>query len=120
MVNENQTKGVVISLNCETDFVAKNESFIDLAKSFCKIALGCSNKDELLSSNFESMTVNEKLVEQTGVIGEKLEIGAFEYISSEYVGYYIHKFVVHILPLLQYLYLHPYSCLIDFLQIQSQ
>ena len=90
MVNENQTKGVVISLNCETDFVAKNESFIDLAKSFCKIALGCSNKDELLSSNFESMTVNEKLVEQTGVICEKLEIGAFEYISSNYVGYYIH------------------------------
>ena len=90
MVNENQSKGVVISLNCETDFVAKNESFIDMAKAFCKIALKCSNKDELLSSNFESMTVNEKLVEQTGVIGEKLEIGAFEYISSEYVGYYIH------------------------------
>ena len=90
MVNENQSKGVVISLNCETDFVAKNESFIDMAKAFCKIALKCSNKDELLSSNFESMTVNEKLVEQTGVIGEKLEIGAFEYISSNYVGYYIH------------------------------
>ena len=90
MVNDNQTKGVVISLNCETDFVAKNESFVDLAKSFCKLALDCSTHDELLSSNFESMTVAEKLIEQTGVIGEKLEIGGFEYVSSEYVGFYIH------------------------------
>ena len=91
MVNDNQTKGVVISLNCETDFVAKNESFVDLAKSFCKLALDCSTHDELLSSNFESMTVAEKLIEQTGVIGEKLEIGVFEYVSSEYVGFYIHS-----------------------------
>tara|TARA_B100000902_G_scaffold389022_1_gene435534 strand:- start:213 stop:1037 length:825 start_codon:yes stop_codon:yes gene_type:complete len=90
MVNDNQTKGVVISLNCETDFVAKNESFVDLAKSFCKLALDCSTHDELLSSNFESMTVAEKLIEQTGVIGEKLEIGGFEYVSSKYVGFYIH------------------------------
>ena len=78
MVNDDQTKGVIISLNCETDFVAKNESFVDLAKSFCKIALNCSSLEELLNSTHESMTVSEKLIEQTGVIGEKLEIGAFE------------------------------------------
>ena len=90
MVNDNQTKGVIISLNCETDFVAKNESFVDLAKSFCKIALNCSSLEELLNSTHESMTVSEKLIEQTGVIGEKLEIGAFESVSSEHVGFYIH------------------------------
>jgi len=90
MVNDDQTKGVIISLNCETDFVAKNESFVELAKSFCKIALNCSSLDELLNSTYESMTVSEKLIEQTGVIGEKLEIGAFESVSSEYVGFYIH------------------------------
>ena len=90
MVNDDHTKGVIISLNCETDFVAKNESFVELAKSFCKIALNCSSLDELLNSTYESMTVSEKLIEQTGVIGEKLEIGAFESVSSEYVGFYIH------------------------------
>ena len=90
MVNDDQTKGVIISLNCETDFVAKNESFVDLAKSFCKIALNCSSLEELLNSTHESMTVSEKLIEQTGVIGEKLEIGAFESVSSEHVGFYIH------------------------------
>jgi elongation factor Ts len=90
MVSEDQSKGVIISLNCETDFVAKNESFVELAKSICKIALNCISLDELLSSNYESMTISEKLIEQTGVIGEKLEIGSFEHVSSEYVGYYIH------------------------------
>ena len=90
MVNDDQTKGVIISLNCETDFVAKNESFVDLAKSLCKIALNCSSLEELLSSEYESMNVSEKLIEQTGVIGEKLEIGSFELINSEYVGFYIH------------------------------
>jgi elongation factor Ts len=90
MVSEDQSKGVIISLNCETDFVAKNESFVELAKSICKIALNCISLDELLSSNYESMTISEKLIEQTGVIGEKLEIGSFEHVSSKYVGYYIH------------------------------
>ena len=90
MVNRDQSKGVIISLNCETDFVAKNESFVELANSICKIALNCSSIDELSSSKYESMTVGEKLIEQTGVIGEKLEIGSFEYLSSEFVGYYIH------------------------------
>jgi len=90
MVSEDKSKGVIISLNCETDFVAKNESFVELAKSICKIALNCISLDELLSSNYESMTISEKLIEQTGVIGEKLEIGSFEHVSSEYVGYYIH------------------------------
>ena len=90
MVNEEKNKGVIISLNCETDFVAKNESFVDFAKSICSIALSCSTIDDLLSSNFESMTIKEKLIEQTGVIGEKLEIGSFEVINSEFVGFYIH------------------------------
>ena len=90
MVNDGMNKGVVISLNCETDFVAKNESFIEFAKSLCKIAINCSSIEELLSSEYESMNVSEKLIEQTGVIGEKLEIGSFELINSEYVGFYIH------------------------------
>ena len=85
-VNDANNTGIIISLNCETDFVAKNESFVELANQIATIALSANTKDELLSSDFENMTVQEKL----GVIGEKLEIGSFERISSEYVGSYIH------------------------------
>ena len=89
-VNDANDTGIIISLNCETDFVAKNESFVELANQIATIALSANTKDELLSSSFENMTVQEKLIEQTGVIGEKLEIGSFERISSEFVGSYIH------------------------------
>ena len=89
-VNDANTTGIIISLNCETDFVAKNESFVALANQIATIALYVNSKDELLSSDFEDMTIQEKLIEQTGVIGEKLEIGSFERISSEFVGSYIH------------------------------
>ena len=89
-VNDANDTGIIISLNCETDFVAKNESFVELANQIATIALSANTKDELLNSDFENMTVQEKLIEQTGVIGEKLEIGSFERISSEFVGSYIH------------------------------
>ena len=89
-VSGDENKISAIEVNCETDFVAKNESFVELANQIATIALSANTKDELLSSDFENMTVQEKLIEQTGVIGEKLEIGSFERISSEYVGSYIH------------------------------
>jgi elongation factor Ts len=89
-VNDNNTEGVIISLNCETDFVAKNDDFVALAKEFAAIAVNTESKEEFLNANFGGMTVAEKLIEQTGVIGEKLEIGSFEKVSGEFVGSYIH------------------------------
>ena len=89
-VNEDQTSGVIISLNCETDFVAKNESFVTLANELADIALGFKSKDDFLAADYKGMTVQEKLTEQTGVIGEKIEIGGFETLSAPFVGYYIH------------------------------
>ena len=47
-VNEDSTRGVIISLNCETDFVAKNEAFISLAEDLADLALSTSSKEELL------------------------------------------------------------------------
>lgn len=90
IVNDNQTKGAIISLNCETDFVAKNEDFIKLANQFAEKALHVNSKEELLKQDFESITVEEKLIEQTGVIGEKIELGSFKTLEAEYVGSYIH------------------------------
>ncbi|MGB3142532.1 MAG: translation elongation factor Ts, partial [Maribacter sp.] len=89
-VNEEQTSGVIISLNCETDFVAKNESFVTLANELADIALAYTSKDAFLAADYKGMTVQEKLTEQTGVIGEKIEIGGFETLSAPFVGYYIH------------------------------
>ncbi len=89
-VNTDRTNGVIISLNCETDFVAKNESFISLAKEFAEIALNYDSKDDFLNANYNGITVKEKLTEQTGVIGEKIEIGGFKKLSAPFVGSYIH------------------------------
>ena len=89
-VNDDQTAGVLVSLNCETDFVAKNDSYVNLAHTLANHALGFDTKDSFLSSAFQGMTVAEKLTEQTGVIGEKIEIGGFYKLTAPYVGSYIH------------------------------
>jgi elongation factor Ts len=89
-VNANNTVGVIISLNCETDFVAKNDAFVSLATKFAEIALDYNSKEDFLNADFGGMTVAEKLIEQTGVIGEKLEIGTFEKATGKFVGSYIH------------------------------
>ncbi|MEM9361299.1 MAG: translation elongation factor Ts [Bacteroidota bacterium] len=89
-VNGSQSSGVIISLNCETDFVAKNDSFVTLANELAELALDFSDKDAFLSASFNGMTVAEKLTEQTGVIGEKIEIGSFAKLDAPFVGSYIH------------------------------
>ncbi len=76
-VNKNNTKGVAIVLGCETDFVGKNENFVALAHELAEVALNYSSKDEFLSAEINGMTVSEKLIEQTGVIGERLDISSF-------------------------------------------
>lgn len=83
--------GVIVSLNCETDFVAKNDNFINLADQITTIALGCNTKDSLMAANLGEGTISDKLVEQTGVIGEKIEIGNFERIKAPSVGAYTHN-----------------------------
>ena len=90
-VNNKKNSGVIISLNCETDFVGKNESFVNLAKQISEIAIGCDTIDELFNSSFDDkMSVKEKLTEQTGVIGEKIEIANFKKLESKFIGFYIH------------------------------
>lgn len=89
-VNANNTVGVAVVLACETDFVGKNESFVSLANEFADLAFNYDSKEEFLEADFNGMTVAEKLIEQTGVIGEKIEINAFEKIQAPYVGFYIH------------------------------
>ena len=89
-INDDNTVGVAIVLACETDFVGKNDSFKELANQFVDIAINCSNKEEFLNADFDGITVAEKLIEQTGVIGEKLDIAAFERLEAPFVGSYTH------------------------------
>ena len=89
-INDSKTEGVAIVLACETDFVGKNESFVALGGQFADIALNVADKEAFLAADFGGMTVADKLIEQTGVIGEKLEITAFDKIEAAYVGAYTH------------------------------
>lgn len=89
-VNADKTQGVAITLNCETDFVGKNEGFVALANQMAEKAINFATKEDFLASDFGGMTVADKLIEQTGVIGEKIEIGSFEKLEGAFVGSYIH------------------------------
>ena len=91
IVNADKTAGVVITLNCETDFVGMNENFVKMATEMANLALNFQTKEEFLAANFNGITVAEKLIEQTGVIGEKLEIRTFERLEGAFIGSYIHS-----------------------------
>ena len=89
-ISDDNTSGVAIVLACETDFVGKNEKFVALAGEFADIALNYDSKEAFLEADFGGITVAEKLVEQTGVIGERLDIASFEKLDAAYVGGYTH------------------------------
>ncbi len=90
--NDENTFGIVLSLNCETDFVAKNDSFVKLTQSILDKAMAekAKSKDDLMKLKMDGQTIEEKLTEQTGVIGEKLEIGGYETLEAPFVTFYIH------------------------------
>ena len=89
-VNVENNLGVAIVLGCETDFVGKNENFLALANQLAEIALDYPSKEAFLEADFGGMTVAEKLIEQTGVIGEKLDLKSFEKVEAPFVGAYVH------------------------------
>ena len=90
--NEAGTTGIVMAVSCETDFVAKNDGFIEFANNLCQLALDKlpETKEEYLALEFDGATVAEKLVEKTGTIGEKLEISGYHKVIGEKIASYIH------------------------------
>jgi len=90
--NEAGTTGVVMAVSCETDFVAKNDGFIEFANNLCQLAMDKlpETKEEYLALEFEGATVAEKLIEKTGTIGEKLEISGYHKVIGEKIASYIH------------------------------
>ena len=92
--NADSTVGVLVCVNCETDFVAKNADFTAMAERMTAIALekGISSLEALKSAAYDSngMTIAEKLIEQTGVIGEKIDVSACSEVKAPFVYAYNH------------------------------
>jgi elongation factor Ts len=84
--------GVMIVLNSETDFVAKNADFLALANKILDIAVTKhpSNLEELKSLPMDGGKIGDKIVEYIGIIGEKLDLSYFEKIEAAHVQAYIH------------------------------
>ncbi len=85
--------GVMLTLNCETDFVAKNEGYVNFVQSIVDLALAnLPNSVEALKalSYDGKLSLEEKIIEQVGVVGEKLDLSAYATISAENVIAYNH------------------------------
>ncbi len=89
---EDRERGVMIVLNCETDFVAKNKDFLGLANSILDFALEKfpPDLDALKNLSMEGRTVSEHITDQTGVIGEKIDLSLYGRIQAEQITAYIH------------------------------
>ncbi|HET7819557.1 MAG TPA: translation elongation factor Ts [Chitinophagaceae bacterium] len=86
-------KAIIVSVNSETDFVARNEEFAAFVEKVATIALEKfpANVDALKALPYSgSLTINDKLTELIGKIGEKLDVSRYETIAAEKVSAYIH------------------------------
>ncbi len=92
-VSTDGTYGVVVTLNCETDFVAKNDGYRTFVQAIVDLALEHrpTSTEALKALSFDGkISVEEKITEQIGVIGEKLDLSAYETISADKVVAYNH------------------------------
>ena len=91
-VSDDKKEAVLIALNCETDFVAKNEEFQSLGKLVADTAFANkpADKEALLALKAGDLTLNEKITELVGKIGEKIEVSEFVHMKGETVVPYIH------------------------------
>jgi elongation factor Ts len=88
---DNKT-GFIITLACETDFVAKNAEFAAFAQTIMDAAIknNISSLEELLAVQLDGATVSDKINDQLAKIGEKIQLSRFERISADAVAAYIH------------------------------
>ncbi len=91
-VSDDKTFAATIMINCETDFVAKNNDFIAFVQSVLDLAINnkVENADELKSLKMDGGTVEENITNQSGVIGEKIQLGAYGVVESPSVFAYVH------------------------------
>ncbi len=82
----------IVALKCETDFVAKNESFRALTKQIldAAVAAGAKTLDEVKALKLDDRTIEEHITDEIGKTGEKMELGAYECIEAASVAAYDH------------------------------
>jgi elongation factor Ts len=92
-VSDDNKEAVLIALNCETDFVAKNDEFQNLGKLIAETAFAKkpASKEALLAEVVGGLSLNDKITELVGKIGEKLEVSSFIHMKGEAVVPYIHS-----------------------------
>ncbi|MEY3420899.1 MAG: hypothetical protein RIR48_1188, partial [Bacteroidota bacterium] len=92
MVSPDNKKGIVVRLSCETDFVSKNEDFINLTKDIAQIALDTfpADLETLNQQHMNGLTLQTVVTEQVAKIGEKIEIADYQKIEAPLVTSYIH------------------------------
>jgi len=90
--SDDKKEAVLIALNCETDFVAKNDAFQALGKLIADTAFSKkpATKEALLAENVDGLTINDKITELVGKIGEKIEVKEYVRMTGETVIPYIH------------------------------
>ena len=92
LVTADKTKGVLVALNCETDFVAQNADFGGFATKVTNVALEKmpATKEDLLNEQIEGRAISDHITDMIGKIGEKIEIGCYEIVGGEFVYAYNH------------------------------
>ncbi|HNF19692.1 MAG TPA: translation elongation factor Ts, partial [Chitinophagales bacterium] len=92
LTSEDGKFGCAVNLSSETDFVAKNEDFINLAKSIADVALAGRIKslEELQNAQLDGVSIKDKLLDTVAKIGEKIEVKKYEVLEGEGVVAYIH------------------------------
>jgi len=85
-------RGVVVEVNCETDFVAKNADFIAFAESVADAAIEAApaTLEDLKELSINGAKIADLLIDQTGKIGEKIEVSKYEVVTADKVVPYIH------------------------------
>ncbi len=93
MTTADHSFGAVIMLNCETDFVAKTDDFVNFGKAITELAISKKVKttEELLALTINGVTVEAAAVELTGKTGEKVGINHYEFIENGFVSSYNHN-----------------------------
>jgi len=92
LISDDNKRGVVVKLSCETDFVAKNDDFIALTQKIAEIALNAFPEtiEDLAKLEIDGITIGEKVIEQVGKIGEKIELASYERLEDAMIVPYIH------------------------------
>lgn len=90
--NDEGNKGVIVRVSCETDFVAKNQDFIDFAQAIADMALAndIADMDALMEAELDGVKIKELVAEKVGTIGENISISSYEYKTGEGMVAYIH------------------------------